>query len=219
MSEEEDTKIVKFNVGGTQYEVARSLVEMHPDTMLARIVSKEWQNNPSAEIFIERNGSRFEFVLDYLRDGKAVVPISMSREALLDDLKYFGMAWNPNDISYGKIQLGAALNTLSRNIDTLGKKTNMFRFAHYCLLRLYNDVQKRKDFPSSITFRVSKKDEGNFFEVCQNTSLDLDGWHRQHGEGKSKLLEICNEYGFSPQRIQQQESPLHPSYFVTLKLL
>ena len=79
MSEEEDPKIVNFNVGGTRYEVARSLIEMHPDTMLARMVSEQWQADPSKEVFIERNGSRFEYVLDYLRDGKVSLPFSVCK--------------------------------------------------------------------------------------------------------------------------------------------
>jgi BTB/POZ domain len=34
------TTIVHFNVGGTHYEVSRSLLESYPDTMLARMASK-----------------------------------------------------------------------------------------------------------------------------------------------------------------------------------
>lgn len=83
--------IVKLNVGGTRYEVARSLIETHPDTMIARMISKEWQRNTDAEIFIERDGSRFKYFLDYLRDGKVSLPVNVSRESVLDDLKYYGV--------------------------------------------------------------------------------------------------------------------------------
>ena len=50
------TKVVKFNVGGTRYEVAKSLLEGHPDTMLTRMASEEWHDDSDTEIFIERDG-------------------------------------------------------------------------------------------------------------------------------------------------------------------
>jgi len=84
--------VVRFNVGGKRYEVSRSLLEMHPDTMLARSASVQWQTDPEVEIFIERNGDRFQYVLDYLRDdGRVFVPVTLAREALLADLHYYGI--------------------------------------------------------------------------------------------------------------------------------
>ena len=63
------SNIAKFNIGGQQrYEVSRSLLEQYPNTLLTTIASDRWQKNEDTEIFIERNGLRFQFVLDYLRD-------------------------------------------------------------------------------------------------------------------------------------------------------
>ena len=50
------TETVKFNVGGTIYEVSRSLLERYPGTMLAKSASKRWQEDSMSEIFIERDG-------------------------------------------------------------------------------------------------------------------------------------------------------------------
>jgi len=36
-------KTVHFNVGGNIYKVSRSLLEQHPDTMLARLASDTWR--------------------------------------------------------------------------------------------------------------------------------------------------------------------------------
>jgi len=87
--------VVKFNIGGTRYEVARSLLEGHPDTMVARMASEDWQQNAEAEIFIERDGTRFKYFLDYLRDGKVSLPLSVSKAAMLEDMKYYGV--DPED--------------------------------------------------------------------------------------------------------------------------
>ena len=40
---DEFNQIVTFNVGGTHYEVSRSLISQFPDTMLARLSSETWR--------------------------------------------------------------------------------------------------------------------------------------------------------------------------------
>lgn len=91
------TPTVCFDVGGTVYKVSRSLLEMYPHTMLARMASEEWQPkdadgraNPKP-LFIDRDGERFRYCLDYMRDGGVVsLPFTVSREAFLNDLLYYG---------------------------------------------------------------------------------------------------------------------------------
>eukprot|EP00523_Entomoneis_sp_CCMP467_P010295 CAMPEP_0168739602 /NCGR_PEP_ID=MMETSP0724-20121128/11548_1 /TAXON_ID=265536 /ORGANISM="Amphiprora sp., Strain CCMP467" /LENGTH=235 /DNA_ID=CAMNT_0008787011 /DNA_START=34 /DNA_END=741 /DNA_ORIENTATION=+ len=103
---------VKFNVGGKVYEVSCSLLNRYPDTMLARMASDTWNghddddatttNNHNRKkrsadgetkpLFIERDGERFQFVLDYLRDGKILLPTTkVSPDAILAELDYFGL--------------------------------------------------------------------------------------------------------------------------------
>jgi hypothetical protein len=84
------SKVVRLNVGGTHYEVSRSLMEMYPDTMLARMISDEWSNKDGQEVFIDRNGPRFQYVLDYMRDQKAALAMNVTKESILTELEYFG---------------------------------------------------------------------------------------------------------------------------------
>jgi K+ channel tetramerisation domain. len=84
--------IVTFNVGGTRYQVSRSLLDQFPNSMLSKSASEQWQKDPkSDEIFIERNGVRFQYVLDYMRDGKVDVPLSQTKASILAELDYFGI--------------------------------------------------------------------------------------------------------------------------------
>ena len=85
------TTEVCFNVGGKRYEVSRALLEMHPNTKLAQSASEHWETNLKAEIFMERDGDRFTYVLDYLRDGRACLPLVIPKDALVADLEYFGV--------------------------------------------------------------------------------------------------------------------------------
>ena len=86
-------RTVRLNVSGTKYEVECSLIELYPNTMLARFVSERWrqsQNPDQEEIFIGRNGSRFEYILDYMRDRKVHLPATISKESFLQELHYYG---------------------------------------------------------------------------------------------------------------------------------
>lgn len=86
---EETSTTVKFNVGGKLYEVSRSLLDRFPSTKLAEKAS-EW-SLPSPPIFIDRDGDRFAYCLDYMRDnGTVYLPETVSKTAILRDLEFLG---------------------------------------------------------------------------------------------------------------------------------
>ena len=83
------SKVVKFNVGGTRYDVSQSLLDLYPTCMLTRMLSTDWggtghndgdatdndkDNRNDEAIFIDRNGERFQYVLDYMRDERIELP-------------------------------------------------------------------------------------------------------------------------------------------------
>ena len=147
--------MIQFDVGGHGYKVSRSMIELYPESMLARLISDEWNatrratttttknssssskkvvpsssrekriklsddtapdndNNKSTDaaadtaavddddastdddqetktIFIDRDGLRFRYVLDYLRDHEINLPMTESREAMHKELEYYGL--------------------------------------------------------------------------------------------------------------------------------
>ena len=58
--------------------------------MLARLVSDTWQTDPNATVFIDRDGERFKYVLDYLRYGKVSLPITVPKDMFLYDMEFYG---------------------------------------------------------------------------------------------------------------------------------
>ena len=69
--------------------------------MLARLVAERWNGGSSGvtqEIFIDRCGARFDFVLDYLRDGQVHIPLGVSKAAVMNDLQYFGFTVDEQDV-------------------------------------------------------------------------------------------------------------------------
>lgn len=90
MATNHQPKNARFNVGGIIHEVPISTIERYPNTMLARMVSSTWQKDPEKEIFVDRNGLRFQYIVDYMRDGAVDIPTSVSRAAMQKDFEYFG---------------------------------------------------------------------------------------------------------------------------------
>jgi hypothetical protein len=98
--------IVNLDVGGVHYSVARSTIMKYEDTMLAKLVSEKWSPKSSeAPIFVDRDGERFKYILDFFRDGEIFVPNTVPIDSVRKDAVFFGL---PEDAS-----IIVAKNTLS----------------------------------------------------------------------------------------------------------
>lgn len=137
---------VRFNVGGTNYQVSRSLLEQYPNTMLFRMVSDTWldvtniyDGAEKEPIFIDRDGERFRYILDYMRDGQQVnLPEYVSKGGLVKDIEYFGfenvdtntIKQPPSVSMYAKSR--KEMETKEANLSTLLECSTL---VHYCFLR------------------------------------------------------------------------------------
>lgn len=135
MTTTQGTEILKLNVGGTKYEVSRSLIEKYPDTMLARLISDRWLEDPEQEIFIERNGFCFQYVLDYMRDNRAF-PLTVSVASVLQELDYFGF----DDVPEGAVDGKSARVTTAKNMAAYAEE---YRGLHSSLVFQKSELEKR----------------------------------------------------------------------------
>ncbi len=123
------TEVVKFNISGQRYEVSRSLLQIHPNSMLAKSASDQWQEDPEAEIFMEGDGTRFRYVMDYLRHRSVSLPPNETKEALVKEMEYYGIDVDEDaidDTAMHKAKsvdsMGIAMMDLSKNIVNLKSK-------------------------------------------------------------------------------------------------
>ncbi|CAA9991182.1 conserved Plasmodium protein, unknown function [Plasmodium knowlesi strain H] len=72
----EGDNVISINVGGTIYMTTLNLICKYRNSRLCEIVLEKLKAMPDLdnhhkrkEIFIDRNGNRFEYILDFLRDG------------------------------------------------------------------------------------------------------------------------------------------------------
>ena len=78
---------VCLNIRGDKHYLPHSFLKRYPQTLLGRIAS-EHDADPAKEVVLDC--IYFQMVLGYLRDdGKAVLPITVSRSSFLDELAYF----------------------------------------------------------------------------------------------------------------------------------
>lgn len=92
---EEDVKpkIIKLDVGGRPYKVSRDTLMRCERSMLASLVSDHWKegNLDDETIFIDRNGTLFEYVLDYLRSNKVYLPSTVNINAVKEEFAFYGI--------------------------------------------------------------------------------------------------------------------------------
>jgi len=129
------TEVVTFNVGGQLYQVSRTLLSSHPETMLAKSASERWQDDSDSDIFIERDGEMFRHVLSYLRDGRVDLPLTIRKKGLLSELKYYGVEdVDDKDVDDGSIsQIPLGIAHLRTICDSWKGSADALNFANLCI--------------------------------------------------------------------------------------
>ena len=68
---------IKLNVGGQHFTTSVQTLKKDPNSMLAAMFSGKFEMKPSEDdgsFFIDRDGTYFRFILNYLRNGELILP-------------------------------------------------------------------------------------------------------------------------------------------------
>ena len=67
---------VKLNVGGHHFTTSLQTLTKDPNSMLAAMFSGKFEMKPAEDgaFFIDRDGTHFRFILNYLRNGELILP-------------------------------------------------------------------------------------------------------------------------------------------------
>ena len=207
MSESTSSKMVRFDVGGVIYKLARSTLDLHPQTMLARLADKMWEQDgqgPNDAHFIDRNGDRFQFVLDYMRDGEVNLPMTVSKSAFLKEMEYYGFG-NVEDSSIvaGTLEeAGDVLAAVSNNVQddieavnlsirkwekTIGegkKKVAALKAGHF----LFQRSNGKKGQDGRVTVRLTdEQDKETVWEAFGGSISHMDKGYLESCLGKYGL--------------------------------
>jgi hypothetical protein len=130
------TTFFSFNVGGTLYDVAKDTILKFEDTMLAKLVSDRWnKDGDKCQIFIDRDGERFKYILDWYRNGKMIVPRWLI-DAVRSDVEYFGLPEDAieqsnslDDHLYSLRDAASYLGTVQSKLQKMNQETMNENFA------------------------------------------------------------------------------------------
>lgn len=150
------SEIIHFNVGGTLYDVAEdTLLKAEEKTMLANLVSDKWRFGKQETIFIDRDGERFKYILDWYRDGKINVPKTVAIDAVRSDALFFGLPESAiieevKEHSIDKIMSflrdeATYLAKLNMKLDQTTRKNELENFALWAIQQMLHKL----DFRSS----------------------------------------------------------------------
>ncbi|XP_065914482.1 uncharacterized protein [Dysidea avara] len=151
-------QVIDLNVGGTHYSTSRSTLTKHPESMLGVMFSGrhdlETMKCSDGSYFIDRDGTHFRHILNYLRDGEEVVQyFPKSTEALheiLHKATYYQLE--------GLVDALNAIITRELSVFPYGKYLNEFRYYNY---------SEKSDYQLCSKQAVSYKDtnmRGSFFD-------------------------------------------------------
>lgn len=78
--------IISLNVGGHLFTTTLTTLTRNPDTMLARMFSGSFAvaTDKNGNYFIDRDGTHFRYILNYLRDGSCNFPKHIAKELLAE---------------------------------------------------------------------------------------------------------------------------------------
>ncbi len=186
------TQTVKFNVGGQIYEVSKSV--LGSDNMLSRSVSGRWYDTNKAEIFIDRDAILFSYVLKYLRDNKVSLPLTVSKNDLINELSYYGIAVIEESIDDSEAQGFLAVKYFNRGgqlmTDVLIKARSEARelFIRRCCLLVVADCieafMREGKYLERFTFSKTE-----FVESCPE-----EAYFGSVFDTKESSINFCNEY-------------------------
>ena len=90
-----DQRRITINVGGTRYTTTPSTLLSQENSYFTCILSRDWNDEAQAELFIDRDGEMFKHVLRFFRaspQGKVDLVQSLShadKRALADEASFF----------------------------------------------------------------------------------------------------------------------------------
>ena len=123
--------------------------------MLSRMISDTWHHQQTSDsdsddksMFIDRSGDIFQHVLEYLRYGSVVLPLSIPTEMFTRDLEYYLLEYDVSTITDGEERYAAQMKEhaalkkkhaqLKKKHDHLDKELN-----HMIASKLIADANQR----------------------------------------------------------------------------
>lgn len=214
------SKHVRLDVGGIEYHFSSSLVGAHPNSRLASFVRDAERGRYDAErgrydaAFVDRNGGRFEYVLDYLRDGKVHLPAHVSKDAFLADLKYFGIESVEENVVTSSFPIALAFDEILKVNHQNGERMRLLRcelaaikIASMCFKTL---VSSYTEYEVDVSSGLENRTEYDLVRDCSDDFRSVLG--QEMAKCGLVFLDVAENYHKTKltvrfERLGQQQQP------------
>ena len=120
--------IVKLNVGGHYFTTSLQTLTKDPNSMLAAMFSGKFEMEPRGDgaFFIDRDGTHFRFILNYLRTGKLTLPDGATfLKELAEEAEFYQIQGILDELkSISSVKLNVGGHYFTTTLHTLTKDPN-----------------------------------------------------------------------------------------------
>lgn len=169
---------MNLNVGGHFFTTRHSTLLKDPNSMLASMFSGrfELESDKDGRYFIDRDGSCFCHVLNYLRDPTLLPPSSVAMQ-VYREAQYYRIESLVNVLeSYPSV---LPIGKIEEQKSAIGNKYYIWKNKALDIVqRKYTEVLKYslgQDCVITAVRYLSKRDFANAVSLCRSFSLDFDG--------------------------------------------
>ncbi|XP_078354273.1 uncharacterized protein LOC144638857 isoform X2 [Oculina patagonica] len=106
------SKTLKLNVGGHLFSTSLATMTKDPGSMLHAMFSGRFDTKPSEDgsYFIDRDGTHFRYILNYLRTGQLIVPEDKTvRKELLAEAEFYQVQGIINELTARPFKLDSVI--------------------------------------------------------------------------------------------------------------
>jgi len=85
--------MVTLNVGGREFKTSVETLTKFQGTFFTSLFSAQWEleRDHNGQIFIDRDGDLFGYILNYLRSGEFLLPDERARQQFILEAQFFGL--------------------------------------------------------------------------------------------------------------------------------
>ena len=190
------SKTLKLNIGGQFFTTSLETMKKDPGSMLHAMFSGRFDSKPAEDgsYFIDRDGTHFRYILNYLRTGQLVVPEDkIVRRELLNEAEFYQVQGIIDELRVCPFEDSFILSTEQRQTLTNWLKGTMTSASHsYPLI-----YRASRNGWAAANFHSFCDRKGPTVTVVKSGKWIFGGYTEQHWEGKLYIIMLAYEVKFS----------------------
>ncbi|KXJ28532.1 uncharacterized protein LOC110238831 [Exaiptasia diaphana] len=208
-------EIVRLNVGGTVFQTSRNTLVFDANSRFYEMFSDDQTLENREEVFIDRDGTHFRYILNYLRTGLVTLPRDANAlQELLIEAQYYDLKEIVDVLSKPCYQIKGILPhsfTQEAFHDSLILNSETRKYLHVFLggQKVYNLLYRgSRDGWSADTFHCLCDNAGPTVTVIRKGSSVFGGFTQQSWSGSGSktdpnafLFSIVNPSGLGPVKL------------------